>query len=199
MAGEGLICPVPFYQSPAELAQLLARVRELKPRRILEIGSLYGGTLWHWMESCTGALVVSVDMVAEGVPQHPIERILEARAHWERWAAELCCLLKYYTGPSDHAQILDAARRHAPYDFIFIDGGHLYHQVEADYLNYWPMLRPGGLMAFHDIAYPDGFPGIGVGTWWRDLKQATGGHGMREIRKMQDQTWGIGLIWKDPE
>ena len=36
-------------------------------------------------------------------------------------------------------------------DFLFIDGDHSYDGVKADFEMYAPMVRPGGLIAFHDI------------------------------------------------
>jgi hypothetical protein len=34
--------------------------------------------------------------------------------------------------------------------FIFIDGDHSYQGVRQDILDYFPILAPGGIMAFHD-------------------------------------------------
>jgi len=38
--------------------------------------------------------------------------------------------------------------------FIYIDGNHYYNWVKADISNYWPKLKPGGLMAGHDFFWP---------------------------------------------
>lgn len=38
------------------------------------------------------------------------------------------------------------------YDFIFIDAMHDRDSVAADIEAWWPKLRPGGVMAFHDYA-----------------------------------------------
>jgi len=48
-----------------------------------------------------------------------------------------------------------AARAWAtPLSFVFIDGGHAFDTVSADYGNWSPHLMPGGLLAFHDV-FPD--------------------------------------------
>jgi predicted O-methyltransferase YrrM len=36
------------------------------------------------------------------------------------------------------------------YDFIFVDGLHTYEQVLKDCQNYYPKLKPGGLISGHD-------------------------------------------------
>lgn len=41
-----------------------------------------------------------------------------------------------------------------PLGFVFIDGGHAFDTVSADYRNWSPHLMPGGLLAFHDV-FPD--------------------------------------------
>ena len=149
MAGQSKVkSPVPIFQDEKELKALIDRARTIQPERILEVGSLYGGTLWRWMNEFCGATVVSVDMIADN-NEHPKENILECRKHWQTWSVELMCLLHYYVGPSDHPEILRAVKKHAPYDFIFVDGGHKYDEVSGDFRNYWPMLRPGGLIMIH--------------------------------------------------
>jgi MMP 1-O-methyltransferase len=48
-----------------------------------------------------------------------------------------------------------AARAWAtPLSFVFIDGGHAFDSVSADYRSWSPHLMAGGLLAFHDV-FPD--------------------------------------------
>jgi hypothetical protein len=39
-------------------------------------------------------------------------------------------------------------------DFVFIDASRDYDSVKADILGWWPKVKPGGLLAGHDIRYP---------------------------------------------
>ena len=121
-----MICPVDVYQNPGELAELLRRMQPLAPKRILEIGSLYGGTLWHWMSAFPGATVVSLDAIAFGVPEHPIGKIMTCREKWEGWAQEFGCELHCFTDPSESDAALNHVSEFAPFDFVFVDGGHAY-------------------------------------------------------------------------
>lgn len=49
-----------------------------------------------------------------------------------------------------------------PLDFLFIDAGHTRYDVMADYRDYSPLVRPGGLIAFHDALPRPGYPEVGV-------------------------------------
>ena len=46
-------------------------------------------------------------------------------------------------------------------DLLFLDGDHRYTSVLTDWLLYSPLVRPGGLVAFHDVAATiDGYYGV---------------------------------------
>jgi SAM-dependent methyltransferase len=47
-----------------------------------------------------------------------------------------------------------------PIDLLFIDGSHQYDDVLADFESFYPHLKPGGIVAFHDV----------VETWPGPLK-----------------------------
>ena len=51
----------------------------------------------------------------------------------------------------------EAARSHTqPVELIFIDGAHTYELVKMDFDLWFPKVIEGGIMAFHDTAYPWG-------------------------------------------
>ena len=190
--------PVPVYQDPGELTRLRAAAREIEPKRVLEIGSLFGGTLWCWMQDAPGSLIVSIDT---GVPPFD-HRYTEAEAArlvlWPYWAEQLDCELVQVRASSQTAEAVARAAGLAPFDFIFIDGGHSYEEAGADFRNYWPLLREGGLLAMHDICYPDRNPEhYGSGRVWREIKAGGRYWSIAEyIREENAETWGIGAIWK---
>lgn len=46
----------------------------------------------------------------------------------------------------------DAARLFADgyFDFVYVDASHRYQDVKQDIADWWPMVRPGGMLAGHD-------------------------------------------------
>lgn len=45
-----------------------------------------------------------------------------------------------------------------PIDLLYVDGDHVYEAVRADFEAWWPKVRPGGLVMFHD--YDERHPGV---------------------------------------
>lgn len=40
-----------------------------------------------------------------------------------------------------------------PLDFLFIDGNHEYEAVKKDFFDWTPLVKPGGVVAFHDVSF----------------------------------------------
>lgn len=71
------------------------------------------------------------------------------------------------------------------YDLLFIDAGHSAEDARRDHANYGPMVRPGGIIAFHDALRRPGFEeAVQV---WRYLET------LREpVRVIGDE---VGIAW----
>ena len=89
-----------------------------------------------------------------------------------------------------------------PLDFLFIDGDHSYDGVRQDYESYAPLVRPGGLIGFHDIAEPPGGGPViaadgtlllvgDVPAFWRTIR---GDYPSEEFIGTADGCFGIGLL-----
>ena len=44
---------------------------------------------------------------------------------------------------------------HCGFHFVYIDGAHDQASVKANLEAWWPLVRPGGIMAGHDFSIPD--------------------------------------------
>ena len=146
------------------------RIYNLNPTRILEIGFRYGGTakMWQHMLPPQG-LVVSVDV---GSAEESDRVDLSGQPE-----------IKLVLGNSHDVEIITKVRQYALFDAIFIDGDHSYEGVKADYENYVPMVRPGGVVAFHDQGHGP------ILKFWNEL-QVPG-------KTVIDGAWPIGVFYKD--
>ena len=81
-------------------------------------------------------------------------------------------------------------------DFLFIDGDHSYEGVKADFEIYSPLVKEGGLIAFHDIIWDkksnnDNWSGE-VYRFWQEIK---GNYDYKEFVEDHEQSgFGIGVI-----
>lgn len=194
------------YQTPSEFAELLKLYQALPRRtRVLEIGSMLGDTLMAWLQAGDlGMTLISVDKI---VPPADSRHLAQTTAHseWQRRAIEeaanLMVIDDYSQAPETIARV-KAALGGGGLDFLFIDGGHDYETVKADFLNYAPLVAPGGTIAFHDI---QGIPD--VNRFWNELKIGLHRSLPAELpgdpRKFQPpefteichpQGWGIGVV-----
>lgn len=140
------------WQNMVEFGCLWDHVAAQPHAVVVEIGSLFGGTLWYWSHLPAIDVLVSVDMPSdwEGVA----DGVREARTHWD---AELSPRVEFHALAADSQQaetrdlvLMEGIPRGAYIDFLFIDGDHGYEGVRADWLLWSPLVRPGGVVAFHD-------------------------------------------------
>ena len=56
-------------------------------------------------------------------------------------------------------------------DFLFIDADHTYAGVQRDFQMYSPLVRSGGIVAFHDIVTHKRGTECQVEKFWGEIKQ----------------------------
>lgn len=172
-------------QKRSEILALAKVVADLQPRNILEIGTARGGTLLVWA-SLAKARVISCDLVHFPCQKPLLEALPPPGSN---------CQIKLLTGdshtPEMKQRVIDELNGEKV-DFLFIDGDHREDGVTADYLNYKDLVRPGGLIAFHDIVESQPLPTNQVYHLWKKLK-----HLARVEEYVDDPSqcgFGIGLL-----
>jgi cephalosporin hydroxylase len=187
---------VESWQIPGEITALLRILQGEPPRTVLEIGTAQGGTLFLLTRvAAPDALVVSVDLrrgrFGGGYPawRAPLYRSF-ARANQR---------VELVVGDSHDPQIGQRIRRllgGRAVDLLFVDGDHSYEGIRHDFADYTPLVRPGGVVALHDIVPggpgKHGDPG-GVPKFWQELKAVC----VDATELVEDWEWGscgIGLI-----
>ncbi|HEX5820547.1 MAG TPA: class I SAM-dependent methyltransferase [Solirubrobacterales bacterium] len=189
------------YQKVPELEPLVALVRERRPRTVVEIGSLNGGTLFAWCQVADPeAVIVSIDlprgMFGGGYSWRDARRFRKYALPGQ----ELHTLRRDSQDPKTVGRVegLLAGRS---IDFLLIDGDHSYDGVKRDWQLYEPLVAEGGLIAFHDILEHEAQPLCEVDQLWRELAPL---HETAEFSDPDDdrgygQWGGIGVIFKQPE
>ena len=172
-------------QIPSEIAGLATEVAKLQPKVVVEIGTYEGGTALIWAQLASER-VITCDLAPAG----PRGELIQAFP-----PPDSNCRVSVMTGDSHAPAFVERVERELAgktVDFLFIDGDHREAGVEADYRNYRHLVRPGGLIAFHDIADKQDQPGNEVQHFWKRLKQEAE---TQEIIEDRDQTgFGIGIV-----
>jgi len=172
-------------QKRSEILALAGAVAELKPRNILEIGTDMGGTLFIWAH-LAAKKVVSCDLLDPG----------ERCDLYEEFSPQSPgCEVIHLTGNSHDAafrQKVEAQFANEQVDFLFIDGDHTEKGVEQDYYDYKHLVRPGGLIAFHDIVEKQPVATNQVFYFWQRLKPSV--NATEYIDDVEQTGFGIGLI-----
>jgi predicted O-methyltransferase YrrM len=159
-------------QKVSELEPFVEMVLELAPRTVVEIGTMAGGTLGAWCAAAADdALVVSIDLPGGpwGGGYTPSDEPYLRSLARNRQTVELIqgdshsldVALKLATVLHAHGRDL--------IDLLFIDGDHSYDGVSQDFETYAPLVRSGGIVAFHDILPHPDVPGCDVDAFWREV------------------------------
>lgn len=161
--------PVPAYQNLGEFGRLWDLVASRPHARVLEIGSLFGGTLWWWSHLPSLEMMVTVDLPSEWAQVR--DDVIEARRHWAGW---FDVPFVDYQADSHDPSVVEVVERILDgdlFDVAFIDGDHSYEGVRQDWLLWSPLVREGGLVAFHDT-WPDSAVNTepGVARWCDELR-----------------------------
>lgn len=158
--------PVPAYQNPWELAQMLEVYNNTQPWSVLELGPYHGGTLWHFIKhSFTNIRVGAVDFFDEKLGSRAA-----TPTDWERWANEAEVKFRFFEGNTHDPEIIEQVNTFFPLgiEWLFIDANHSYEDAKADFQNYGIMVPPGGVIGIHDIRPKT----MGTYQLWEEIRNA---------------------------
>jgi predicted O-methyltransferase YrrM len=181
------------YQQRAELVAFLDRAAALRPGAVCEIGAASGGTLCALAHAARPSIIISIDIDFTHARVQALPRL-------GRSDQTITCIAGDSHAEAVRARV--AAILHGrPLDLLFIDGDHSYAGVSADFEAYCRLVRPGGLIGFHDIVpdfrtrfgTPTSADSGGVPAFWGEIKRRF--PDTEEIVASPDQDgYGIGLL-----
>jgi len=176
---------VDSVQMRDEILALANAVKSINPKIILEIGTCNGGTLFIWSNIATDT-VITCDLNKTKVREDLYQQFPPDSSD---------CKIISLAGDSHNDKFLETVKTklgNKPVDFLFIDGDHTEAGVRQDYAMYSPLVRSGGLIAFHDIVEKQPTPQNQVYYFWEELKKNVE---YEEFIHDSNQTgYGIGLV-----
>jgi predicted O-methyltransferase YrrM len=163
------IADVPAHMTWPEKVALYALVRGIRPQRVLEIGTLFGGS--------ASVIVQAMDDAGCGALFCLDPNPQVSPGIWNRIKHR--ATLYKARSPDALSQIYSDAG--GPFDLAFIDGDHETEPLKRDIAGVVNVIRPGGLMIFHDAHF---------GPVEAGIDQA--------IASFGDVLWDMGLIVDGP-
>ena len=184
---------VGMTQQQSEIRSLATLVRELRPERVLEIGTSGGGSFYLWTRLAGDeATLISVDLPPSWALDDPEETLKRDLFESFRRSGQTLHFVRRDSHLAETRHEVLAILAGTPLDFLFIDGDHSYQGVRRDFLDYVPLVRPGGLVAFHDILPHSAGLGGEVARYWAEIRE--GYQGIELVEDRQQDGFGIGVI-----
>jgi predicted O-methyltransferase YrrM len=176
-----------------EIFQLLKVVENLNATQIMEIGTAKGGTLFLFCQVANPmAKMISADLPDGkfgGGYSSSKNRLYEAFAK----ANQEITLIRKNTHETETLDEVKNALNGQKLDFLFVDGDHTYVGVKKDFEMYSPLVRKGGVIAFHDIAKHPIKTECEVNEFWDEIKN---NYKFDEfVENWKQGTYGIGVLY----
>jgi predicted O-methyltransferase YrrM len=181
-------------QVESEIGAFLEAVAAKPPRAVLEIGTGRGGTLFLLARAADErAVLVSID-APEG------DAAFCGRPAYKRRDRLYGALGRphqrvVYISADSHddatkTRVQDVLEGEA-LDLLFIDGDHTFEGVESDFQMYAPLVRSGGLVAFHDIVPGPPEAVGGVPAFWEQVRRPDS---LQFVADWEQGCCGIGVL-----
>jgi predicted O-methyltransferase YrrM len=141
-----------------ELSCILMAMRECGAKRVLEIGTFNGNTTLNIANNLPeDGRVVTIDLPVEGDTSYALKidgeamrNMTDRRVVGEQFKGH--ALEGKITQVFGDSAKLDFTALGGKFDFAFIDGCHDYAYVKSDTDNVLKVMRPGGIIMWHDYA-----------------------------------------------
>jgi predicted O-methyltransferase YrrM len=175
-----------------ELTEFTKIVQQQCPRTVLEIGTAQGGVFWLLCRLATAdATLISLDLPPSR--RHSGGREIDIDLESMKSLGQTVHVIHGNSHALETPGQVQKILGDQMLDLLFIDGDHTYDGVSQDYLMYSPLVRPGGMIAFHDIVKTH-WPGCQVDRFWGELAQDRSLEPKAIIGYVPSHFGGIGLL-----
>ncbi len=185
----GLLIP---GQIVSEITKFLEIAKKIEPKNVLEVGTAHGGNLFLLTKIAhDGGKIISIDLPGGEFGGGYFARKKRLYNNFVTGAQKMFLI----RGDSHSQNSLNEVVKNLggeKVDVLFIDGDHTYNGVKSDFEMYSPLVRPGGIIAMHDIGKT---PSSEYGTeqFWNEVK-----NNFEHIEIIDDQNrlgYGIGVLF----
>jgi predicted O-methyltransferase YrrM len=191
-----------------ELVWFLESIKGKSLKTVVEIGTANGGVFWALCQvAYPDALLIGLDnaSILTDSNYSPQGKFKQSDLDQKKYMAEAVKKIKKFARTAQRTyllqtdshlfetkknllQLLDGRE----IDLLFIDGDHSYEGVSQDWKMYSPLVKKGGLVAFHDICFHPAVPHCQVDKFWKKLKK---GRQVTEFIDQNETNWGgIGVV-----
>jgi len=178
-----------------ELQKFIELIAKYHPQVVLEIGTARGGNLFLLTKvSNPNAHLISLDL--------PGGKYGGGYSRWVGYFLKSFALdtqkISLIRADSHKVSTLNKLKKILKdklIDVLYIDGDHSYEGVKKDFEMYGPLVKKGGIIAFHDIVIHPPEINCHVNEYWNEIKH---NFEYKEIVENWDQKMcGIGIIIKN--
>lgn len=189
--GRGHYASIHAVQHRDEIIQLVKVVQEQNPETIVELGTDKGGTFFLWCRLLKQLKkIASIDLPDGRFGGGYDSRRIKLYRYFLFDNANVSTLfLRNDSHEPETKAALVKWLKPDKIDFLYIDGDHTYSGVKQDFEMYSTLVRPGGIIAFHDIRTKGN--GHEVYRYWNDLKE---NFKYSEIIQNPSGSMGIGIL-----
>jgi len=180
-----------IQQAKEEITEFVDILLNTKTTNCLEIGlGHYGSTHFLWRQIYDKVITIEKNF----------ERIREFGRNTKKYYGEWILddgRSQFFVGYSnDEKVIADVYSKVGEIDFLFIDGNHSYESVLCDFLLYYPLVKKGGIIGFHDTALSE--DNLGVPQLIAEIRTGKYTNGQRiDIKDIVENKWsGISYFYK---
>jgi len=139
----GAVHELSSHANKADMMFVCAIAKLRKAKSIFEFGTYQGRTTYHLAQATPDSHVTTLDL-----PIEDNDRYGRFNGCYFRGKPMTERITQLFLDSRD----IDVAEHRGKYDFIFVDGGHSYDVVKNDTEKSLEMLKPGGVIAWHDYA-----------------------------------------------
>ncbi len=193
--GRGYYDRVSLNQFKEEFRSFADYIKSHQPKIVVEIGTKKGGSFFIWARYLKPRHLISIDLPGGihggGFPKQKIP-FMKFFVSDEK-NSKVSIIL----GDSHKMETLEELKKvlnDEKIDFLFIDGDHRYEGVKSDFEMYKPLVKPGGLIGFHDIVDTEYHHRLDcyVDKLWNEVK---GDYKYVEfIQDPNQRKYGIGVL-----